>query len=140
MTALILFLGLAAVALVLLSPERRRERRVAKLSLGQDGARVESILGAPPATCTTGSLEHLAHRFPTGTPPAAAEDALQRMQRETAERWVYPLHDDEPAGCVPRAGATEVGLDEHRRVLWYVPVTGKVAIVVPEEFVSPGAK
>lgn len=133
-TALILVAGLAVVAYVLLSPERRRERRVADLELMADSADVRALLGAPGATCATGGLEHLGRRFPTGTPPAAVEDAVARLQQETAQRWVYPFDEDDPVGCVPPGGATEVGFDRRGRVLWYVPKTDQVAIVVPKGY------
>lgn len=137
---MILLLGLVVVAWVLLSPERRRERRVDDLVVGDHAARVQALLGPPPATCPGGTLEHLAARFPTGTPPATVEGALERMQAETAERWVYPLDRGDRVGCVPGEGTTEVGFDRERRVLWYVPVTGRVAIVVPEEYLPAAAR
>ena len=127
------------VAYVLLSPERRRERRVAALRLMADSATVRSLLGRPGATCATGGLEHLGRRFPTGTPPAAVEELVDRLQRETAQRWVYPLDEEERVGCVPPDGATEVGIDRRGKVLWYVPVTARVAIVVPEGYLPSAA-
>jgi hypothetical protein len=138
-TALILLAGLAVVAYVLLSPERRRERRIADLRLMADSADVRTLLGAPGATCVTGGLEHLGRRFPTGTPPAAVEDVVARLQQETAQRWVYPPDEDDPVGCVPPGGATEVGLDRRGRVLWYVPKADQVAIVVPEGYLPSAA-
>ncbi len=139
-TALILLAGIAVVAFILLSPGRRRERLVGDLRLMADSASVRALLGTPGATCTTGGLEHLGRRFPTGTPPAAVGEVTDRLQRETAQRWVYPLDEDGRAGCVPPDGATEVGLDRQGRVLWYVPVTGRVAIVVPEGYLPSAAE
>ncbi|HLL46385.1 MAG TPA: hypothetical protein VK399_06740 [Longimicrobiaceae bacterium] len=133
-TALILLAGLAVVAFIMLRPERRRERLVGDIELMADSASVRALLGTPGATCTTGGLEHLGRRFPTGTPPAMVGEVTDRLQRETAQRWVYPLDEDGRAGCVPPDGATEVGLDRQGRVLWYVPVTGRVALVVPEGY------
>ena len=139
-TGLILLAGIAVVAFVLLSPERRRERRAGDLRLTADSASVRALLGTPGATCTTGGLEHLARRFPAGTPPATVEDVIARLQRETAQRWVYPLDEDDRVGCVPPEGATELGLDRQGRVLWYVPVTGRVALVVPEGYLPSAAE
>lgn len=139
-TGLIVLLGLAVLAWVLMSPERRRERRVADLALATDSTGVRALLGAPGATCTAGSLEHLGRRFPTGTPPAAVEEALARLQPETAERWVYPLEEDASVGCLPPDGSTEVGFDRRGRVLWYVPVTGRAAIVLPEGYLPSAAE
>ena len=133
-TALILLVGVAILAWVFLGTERRRTRAVAKLELMDDQARVAQILGSPPARCPAGGLDHLRERFPTGTPPAAVEQALARLQDETAERWVYPLERGERAGCTPRRGSTEIGFDREGHVLWYVPVTGRVALEVPPEY------
>ncbi|HEX2188649.1 MAG TPA: hypothetical protein VHG51_07100 [Longimicrobiaceae bacterium] len=138
-TGAILLLGIAVLAFVLLSPERRRERRADDLRVGDEAGRVQALLGVPPVTCPAGSLDHLADRFPTGTPPAAVEAALARLQAETAERWVYPLDMEERVGCVPGEGTTEVGFDRGRSVLWYVPVAGRVAIVVPEGYLPAAA-
>lgn len=139
-TAAILLAGLAVVAFVLLSPERRRERRVAQLRITADSASVRALLGAPGASCPRGALEHLGRRFPTGTPPATADEVVARLERETAARWVYPLDEGKRVGCVPPNGATEVGLDQRGRVLWYVPVTGRAAIVVPEGYFPSAAE
>ncbi|HEX7243423.1 MAG TPA: hypothetical protein VF263_24275 [Longimicrobiaceae bacterium] len=137
-TALILLLGIAAVAYALLTPERRRAREMRKVAVGTDAARVAGVLGPPADTCPTGSLDHLRTRFPVGTAPAAMEQAIVRMQRETAERWVYPLKEGGRAGCVPAEGATEVGIDRRRRVLWYVPVTGHRPVEVPAGYLPAG--
>ena len=139
-TALILVAGLAVVAFFLMSPERRRERRVGDLHIMEDSAGVRALLGAPGASCPTGGLEHLGNRFPTGTPPATVEDVLARLQRETAQRWVYPLDPGRRVGCVPPDGSTEVGLDRRGRVLWYVPVHERVAIVLPKGYLPSAAE
>ncbi|HEV2145924.1 MAG TPA: hypothetical protein VGR37_00760 [Longimicrobiaceae bacterium] len=133
-TALILLLGVAVVALVLLSPERRRERRVARLELRDESARVRTLMGEPETTCTGGGLGHLRRRFPTGTPPATVEQAIGRLERDTSERWIYRLDDGARVGCTPGDGTVEVGLDREHRVLWYVPAAGRVPIVAPEEY------
>lgn len=140
MTAVILLLGLAVLAWALATPERRRERTVGKLALNADTTQVRNMLGAPAATCPTGSLDHLRERFPTGTPPATAEQALARMQAETAVRWIYPLKHKagEKVGCTPGNGATEVGLDRNGRVLWYVPTLGRRPLVAPERILPAG--
>ncbi|HEX2095283.1 MAG TPA: hypothetical protein VHG28_23000 [Longimicrobiaceae bacterium] len=130
----ILLLGAGLLAWALSNPERRRARLVNRLEVGDDAARITALLGRPGATCRGGPLDHLRDRFPTGTPPAAMEQALARMEKETAERWVFPLRSEGRAGCVPGRGATEVGLDRRRRVLWYVPVTGRVPVVVAEGY------
>jgi HAMP domain-containing protein len=133
-TGLILLLGIAVVAFILLSPERRLERRVADLELRDESARVRRLLGEPEATCTGGEFGHLRRRFPTGTPPTAVEGAIGRLEQETSERWIYRLDDDARVGCAPGEGTVEVGLDGRHRVLWYVPAAGRVPIVVPEGY------
>lgn len=139
-TAVILLVGLAVLAWILLSPGRHRDRAVAKLELSADTAQVIALMGRPAATCPTGSLDHLRERFPTGTPPATVDQALARMQAETVERWVYPVKvkEGEKVGCTPGNGATEVGLDRNRRVLWYVPTMGRRPVVAPERILPAG--
>ncbi|HEX8272955.1 MAG TPA: hypothetical protein VF615_09985 [Longimicrobiaceae bacterium] len=136
----ILLAGIAVLVFVLLSPERRRERRVGDLRLTEDSASVRALLGEPGAACPPGGLEHLGRRFPAGTPPATVEEVVARLERETAGRWVFPLDPDDRVGCLPPNGSTEVGLDRRGRVLWYVPVTGRVAIVVPEGYLPSAAE
>jgi hypothetical protein len=139
-TALILLAGLGILVWGLSTPERRRARTMGKVQLGQEAEQVIRHLGKPGAVCPVGSLAHLQERFPTGTPPATAEQALARMQQETAERWIYPLKTKTGAkvGCTPRRGDTEIGLGRNRRVLWYVPVTGRRPVVAPDRILPAG--
>lgn len=139
-TAVILLAGLAVMVWALASPDRRRERAVGKLALSADTAQVIAAMGRPGATCPTGSLDHLRERFPTGTPPATVDQAMARMQKETAERWIYPLKTKagQKVGCTPGTGATEVGLDRNRRVLWYVPNLGRRPVVAPDRILPAG--
>lgn len=138
-TGLILLAGLAVVAYILLSPERKWERRIADLRVLADSASVRTLLGTPGAACATGGLEHLAGRFPVGTPPATVEEVVARLQRETAQRWVYAPDGDDRVGCVPPDESTEVGLDRRGRVLWYVRRADKVAIELPEGYLPSAA-
>lgn len=135
-TAAIVVLGLLALVWGLASTERRRARETKRLEVGMGAAQVVQVMGEPPVTCPVGTLAHLRDRFPVGTPAVAAEQVVARLQRETAERWVYPLKrgGGAPAGCTPGEGSTEVGLDRNRRVLWYVPVTGRRPLEVPEAY------
>ncbi len=133
-TAAVLLVGLAVVAWALASPGRRWARSVNRLALGSDTAQVTTLLGDPPARCPAGGMEHLRDRFPTGTPLPAMEQALDRLQAETAQRWVYPDERGERAGCTPRHGATEIGVDRSGRVRWYVPATGRIPLVLPEGY------
>jgi hypothetical protein len=140
-TAIIVLVGLGILAWGLATPERRRARAVEKVELGFSAEQVTGQLGEPGVVCPVGGLEHLQERFPTGTPPATAEQALARMQQETAERWVYPLETEAgtKVGCTPRPGDTEIGLDRNRRVLWYVPVTGRRPVVAPDRILPAGS-
>lgn len=140
-TAIIVLVGLGVLVWGLATPERRRARVVGKVALGNTTEQVARQLGRPAAVCPVGGLEHLQERFPTGTPPATAEQALARMQQETAERWIYPLETEAgaKAGCTPRQGDTEIGLDRNGRVLWYVPVTGRRPVVAPDRILPAGS-
>ncbi len=139
-TAAIVLVGLAILAWGLATPERRRARTVGKVEIGHNAQQVRGQLGPPGAVCPVGGLEHLQERFPTGTPPATAEQALARMQQETAQRWIYPLKTEAgvKVGCTPRGGDTEIGLDRSGRVLWYVPVTGRRPVVAPDRILPGG--
>ena len=131
-TAVIVALGLLVLLwVVLFTGDRGRERNAGKIALGADSAQVAGVLGPPASACATGSLEHLRDHFPTDIPGATLESTLERLRRETARRWVYP-RNGEAAACTAAAGATEVGVGHDGRVLWYVPVTGRSALVLPE--------
>jgi hypothetical protein len=133
-TAAVLLAGLLVLAFAFTNAEWSRRRTLRKLAVGADASRVTQLLGTPADSCPAGSLDHLRARFPPGTPPAVVEQVISRLQRETGSRWVYPLKAGGRAGCVPASRSTEVGLDRRRRVLWYVPVTGRVPVVVPDGY------
>ena len=137
-TAVIVLAGLAVLAVALLSPDRRRVRRVQQLEVGDTIARVTELLGPPARVCPVGTLEHLRGRFPSGWPPPAVEGALGRMRSETAERWIYPIEDG-PASCAPRERTTEIGVDQTGRVRWYVAVAGSTRLHLPPAYAPAGA-
>jgi hypothetical protein len=118
----IIGVGLLVLAVVLLmSGGRRLERTAMKVEVGEDTASVIGLMGAPPHRCEPSSLAHLATQFPAQTPRPTIEDETERLRRETVQRWLYP----EGEGCVPGAGAAEIGLDRAGRVLWIVPARDK---------------
>ena len=127
----ILLLGLLAVAAILLSADRRRERAASRLAVGDDSTAVARTMGGSPVRCPTGTLAHLYESFPGGTPRPTREAALERLRLGTAARWIYP-DDGEGAGCTARSGDTEVGLGRDGRVLWVVPVTGREFVEAPD--------
>lgn len=131
---MVLLVGLVLLVWAFASPERRRARLAHRLHVGDDTARVVQLFGRPGKRCPTGSMDHLRDRFPIGTPAPAVEQTLARMQSETTQRWVFPLRAGRQAGCVPKRGATEVGVDRRGRVRWLVPVTGRIPLVLPDDY------
>jgi hypothetical protein len=118
----IIALGLLVLAVVLLmSGGRRRESQALQVVPGDDTTAVIRLLGAPPHRCEPSNLAHLGTQFPAQTPRPTIEDETERLRRATAGRWLYPKGE----GCVPGAGATEIGLDRAGRVLWIVPMRDK---------------
>ncbi len=117
--------GLVVIALMLGSRERQRARTVGDVAIGGSANSVKGLLGEPAVTCPAGaSLDHLRPSFPMGWAPAATEEALQRMEAETAQRLVYPVDEGGAGGCSMPGGATEIGVGRDGRVLWYVANTG----------------
>lgn len=137
-TGVILLLG-AVLLLWLVSPtERSRRAEVERLELGDPMGRVAGILGPPGTRCSGRDLAHLAGSFPPGWTAPSIETTLQALGEETGERWIYPLDEDDEAGCGPADGQTEVGLDGAGRLLWYVAITGESPLELPERF-APAA-
>lgn len=127
-SAIILGVGLLVVALVLVLPARRRESAARGLKVGDDSTRVLAALGARPTRCPGGSLDHLVDEFPATLPRPTREQEVAKLQGETRARWLYPGK----GGCQPRNGDAEIGLDASGRVLWVVPSTARVPLVLPD--------
>jgi hypothetical protein len=124
----------AVVLLWSISPgERRREQVMERIRVGDEVARVEELLG-PAQRCPVNGLAHLRTRFADEWPVAAVDVALQRLSRETAERWVYPVDARRPADCAGGEGNTEIGIGRDGRVLWYVTITGKTGLRLPDDY------
>ncbi|HEU0053177.1 MAG TPA: hypothetical protein VFQ39_08360 [Longimicrobium sp.] len=130
-SAVILVVGLLAVAAILLSGDRRRERAAHKVMVGDDSTAVAQLMGEPASVCPTGTLQHLGSRFPGGTPRLTRDAVQERLRQETARRWIYP-DDGASTGCDARAGDTEIGFGRDGHVLWLVPVTGRETVVLPD--------
>ena len=128
---MILLLGLAVVAVIMLSGDRRRERAANRVMVGDDSTAVAGLLGPRPVRCPAGNLAHLYDRFPGGTPRTTRESALERLRLGTSARWIYP-DDRGSTACTARSGDTEIGLGRDGRVLWVIPVTERETLVLPD--------
>lgn len=137
LTLLILAAGAAAALYAFNRAEPRRERALGGLAVGDTVARVVERLGEPPHVCATGSLAHLERHFPGGWPAAARARAIERLRTETTERWVYPLRDSAGDPCTAQGSASELGVGHDGRVRWFVPLSGRHPLRLPEEY-APG--
>lgn len=135
-TGLVMAGGLLVLLWAVSPAELGRRRALEALELGDTTARVVAYLGEAPARCPIASLAHLRETFPPGWPAASVNRAVQALETRTRERWVYPLSSRSAAGCQPRDGQTEIGVSAAGRVLWYVAVTGKTPLRLPDE-ISP---
>lgn len=127
----ILLIGTLVLVWVFSPGERQRKAALDRLGVGFPADSVTALLG-PPTDCPTDSLQHLQGSFPGGWAPRTATAALERMESETASRWVYPVDRRETGRCEGGDGQTEIGFDSSRQVLWYVAITGKTALRLPE--------
>lgn len=133
-TGLVIGLGLIALAFAFFgSDDSRRERQVRRLAPGLASATVVERLGPPPVRCAVGELDRLQAQFPDEFAPAMAGEAINRMEADTGERWVYPSRGQTP-GCDAGDGATEIGFGRDGRILWLVPVTGRTPVRLPDAY------
>lgn len=132
----ILVLG-ALVVLYVISPGERERRDVLDgIELGDPADSVAALLGEP-LECPTASLQRLGPMLPSGWPTAAAGPAMERLTTETSAVWIYPVDESDRGSCAGADDQTEIGFDMDGRVLWYVAVTGKTALVLPPDY-EPG--
>jgi hypothetical protein len=136
-TLAILLAGGAVVLYAFSRAESRRERAIGGIEVGDTVAVVVERLGEPPHVCRTGSLAHLEGQFPGGWPAAAQARTIETLRQQTAERWVYPLRAEHTNPCAAPHNATEIGVGQDRRVLWWVPLAGRKPLRLPEDF-APG--
>jgi hypothetical protein len=135
-TAVIVVLGVLGIVWAWNTPDRRRARLAGGVHIGDDSARIAEVMRTRGVACPTGGLAHLRDRFPAGYAPAAQEELLARMVRETAQRRVIPLRS-EGGGCVPARGDTELGIGRDGRVLWMVEATGRTPVRLPDALAVP---
>jgi hypothetical protein len=138
LTIVILVAGAGVVVYLLNRPEARRERAVSELAVGDTTARIVEQLGASPTRCTGASLAHLKGRFPPGWSAAAQERAIEWLEEQTTERWVYPLETGRRVSCAETEAVTDLGIGDDGRLLWIVPVVGRQPLQLPETL-EPGA-
>ena len=105
------------------------------VAIGEPAERVNAALGLTPRRCPPGPLDHLRESFPEGWTPASVDVALEQLEEQTAERWVYPI-DSEPAQCAGPTTRTEVGVSTEGTILWSVAVLGGSVLRLPPT-VSP---
>lgn len=130
-------MGLLVLFWVVSPTERKRREVVERLEVGDSVSRVEHLLGHGAARCPVGSLQHLEQSFPAGWPGASVQTALHAMAARTKERWVYSLSARHHPSCTPADGVTEIGVGADGRLVWYVPVTGKTTLTLPDDL-TPG--
>lgn len=132
----ILVLG-ALVVLYVISPGERERRDVLdRIAIGTPADSVQALLGEP-HECPVASLQRLGTMLPTGWPTAAVRPAMERLTTETSAIWIYPVDEGDAGNCAGADDQTEIGFDADQRVLWYVAVTGKTALVLPPDY-EPG--
>jgi hypothetical protein len=137
-TAAIIVVGLLALVWAVSPTERKRREVVERLEVGDSVARVEELLGRGAVHCPVGSLQHLEKSFPAGWPASSIQSALQAISRRTRERWVYPLSSRHRPSCTPADGVTEIGVGADGRLVWYVAVTGKTTLTLPDDLSPAG--
>jgi hypothetical protein len=134
----VVLVGALALIWVVSPTERKRRDLVERLEPGDSTPRVEELLGSAGTQCPVGTLAHLEKSFPTGWPGASTQTAIQALARRTAQRWVYPLSSRHHAGCTPADGVTELGVGSDGRIVWYVAITGKTSVTLPNDLTPAG--
>ena len=130
----VLGIGLLVVAWAYFaSGDRAQRTELRGVQPGDASQVVVDRVGAPPANCQVGTLEHLRTEFPDDYAPAAVDEALERIREATAQRWVYPTGGDQ-ARCTARGGDAEVGLGQNGKVLWLVRSMGRTPLELLDAF------
>jgi hypothetical protein len=129
-------IGVVGLLLLLwfVSPTERKRRAVmGELEIGADSSRVVRLLGAP-VRCSSATVARMRAGFPTDWPAPAVESVSGRLAQATAQRWVYAINRRKRLGCGAAEGHTEVGVGKDGRVLWFIPVTGRTPIKMPDDY------
>lgn len=137
-TVVIVLMGLLVLLWNISPTERRRHAILERTEVGDQANHVTEMIGATPVRCPAGDLTHLQRSFPDGWAQAAVDVALEQLAQGSNERWVYAVDRRRTASCTPSNGVTEVGVDDQGRVLWYVAITGKTMLRLPEELTPSG--
>lgn len=137
-TGVVFLLGVLVLAWVISPTERKRRAIVEDLELGDDSLQVLTALGTP-VRCPPRSADVIRGGFPGDWPAPAIESALERMQEETAQRWIYAINPRKRLPCSTEKAHTEIGIGKDGRVLWYIPVTGRTSIELPEDYTPSSA-
>ena len=137
-TAVILIVG-AVIFLWVVSPtEWKRRTMMRRLAIGDDSTAVVRVLG-PPVRCAPATIERVREGIPVDWPPPVAESAIAWVGEATRERWIYAIDLRERPPCDEEDGHTEIGIGADGRVLWYIAVTGKTPIRLPDEYTPSGS-
>lgn len=133
---IILLLGLIVVAWSFSSTQWKRRVIMRRLDFGDDTTRVVGLLG-PPVRCPR-ATEAIRDGVPKDWPPPVVESTTQSLSEATAQRWIYAINLKTRPPCGTRRGHTEIGVDSAGRMLWYISVTGRTPIRVPDEYTPSG--
>ncbi len=131
LTGVIIALGVAVFVWAFAPSERRRIRLVNSVEIGEPAGRVANVTGASIIPCPVAPLDHLSESFPDGWPPAAVDVALERLEVETAERWVLELDEEDNGGCGPVTDRTEIGVAADGTLLWTFALLGTTPVRLP---------
>jgi hypothetical protein len=135
-TAVVLVLGALVLVWAISPTERGRRAAMERIAMGADSAQVRELLGEP-VRCLA-ETERIRGFLPVDWPPRAADGVAERLGHDTAQRWVYAINPRSRIPCASNERRSEVGIDSHGRVLWYVAVTGRTTIRVPDEYTPSG--
>ena len=136
-TVVIVALGLIVLAWVVSPTERKRRSLMGRVEVGDDTAQVVQLLGDP-VRCGAPSAELVRGGLPRDWPPPAVGSTIDRLEQETTQRWVYPINPRRRIPCETDEEHTEVGIDRDGRVLWFIAVTGRTGIALPESYSPSG--
>lgn len=116
---------------------RHRRSAMDRVELGDPAERVNEVIGVGPTRCPAGPLDHLQESFSEGWPPASIDVALEELEAQTSERWVYPV-EGATAECGGVTTRTEVGVAPDGTVLWIMPVLGRSVLRLPTTVTPAG--
>ena len=119
-------------------PDRERREAIDGVPLGSPAESVTAAIGSQPAVCPGSPLGHLAVSFPDGWAQAAIDVALESLEANTAERWVYSMDPDVTPTCADTGERTEIGVTADGTILWSVSVFGSSPVELPPTLTPSG--